>query len=445
MNRRRFASEEEWLPLSSGQQFHWDLSLRQPSTPDMKIVLAVLVKGYSTEALASAVRAVVHKHVSLRMRFRSVGGTWLQALSATEALDIVVRTDDPPSKDWSSREALESCVAWYAQQGLGAGAAQAVANAVVEMKAYPFDLTRELPTRAVLISHGEQTVSLVVGMHHAAADAYSFAPLLRDIAAFARGEVESGVVDERFLTYAYGQAARLRTQAETQLSYWSSLLRQNPRAAASSYLDGEAKACQVLAAQLADTSGGSRFRQAPFMGAIAQALQACDRLDETYVLTTTANRWSAAESDIVGCFYKHLVWRPPGGAIDPGAASRDFVGQTLRSARHLDVTLDMIIERYHQDTGAFPALQACLSFRDLSTVQLPGGQGDAFLPIPMLGTIVQQRVAYHMHVTVEPDRLSAAQVSRFDYLDASSAKQLFDEFRKRTSGVAAPDDVALQH
>lgn len=430
------------VPLTTSQRYYFDLSRARPASTDMKIVLAVLIEGHTVDAVADAIRAAVHRHPSLRMRFARRNGSWWQSAAPVNLMPIAIEADRRRAAPALPVAVLQIYEDWYANHGLPPAAAHAAASALIELKRYVFDLTCELPTRVILLTHDDGRISAVIGMHHAAADAYAFAPLLRDVAAFARAPADAGSVDGRFGDYARKQAAQFAACGESQLAYWSDLLRADPHDVDTSYLDSVARPCQVLGASLTPLTAASRLRQAPLLAAFAQALGAQRRLPGSYVLTTTSNRWSAEDGEIVGCLYKHVIWRPPGDLSRPVEVAKDFFAQTLRSVRNVDVTLDMIIARYHRDRGAFPALNTSFSYRDLTPLRVAPTDHDAFTPLPMLAAILEQRTNCQIHVTADEGLVSAAQVSHPDYLPPPQAGALFEMFLS-ASGAHDGDTARL--
>jgi hypothetical protein len=142
------------VPLSFAQRRLWFLHELEGPSATYNIPLVLRLDGpLDTDALAAAIGDVVDRHEPLHtVIVRADGGAYPVPATVRPALDVVAVSDD--------------------------GLAGAVSAAV----RYPFDLTTDLPVRATLLTQGADRHVLVLLMHHIASDAWSMAPLGRDLA-----------------------------------------------------------------------------------------------------------------------------------------------------------------------------------------------------------------------------------------------------------------------
>lgn len=425
------AGADRQAPISPAQAYHWALSRRAGASADIVIVLAVLARGAPDEAaLRRAVGALALRHVSLRSRF---AGPDRVAISLTAPVALEVLDHAAAGRFQGPASVATAYEAWYGERGLGDGAGRAVAAVVDAHKAHLYDIETELPLRASLVRHGEAASTVVLGVHHAAVDAHSLSLLARDLERFVRDP--STAPDERYLAHAADQAHRLAARGEQEEAYWAGLLSDPRRLRDESILERPSRTCALHTQSIpmandgaAGAGVGRRFVQAPYMVAFAQALEHLGRLSSTHILTTTGNR-GPEEQDIVGCFYRHLIWRAPEAiGADADRAVTALAVQSLRSYQNLTLTLDRIIAACRRVHGGAPALDACLNFRDLRPVQSAGRDTGRFEPVPFYSGVLQERLPVHLHVSRELDRMSAALVYDPDWLTADEASNLLGHF-----------------
>nr|WP_233608436.1 non-ribosomal peptide synthetase [Nocardia stercoris] len=201
------------FPLSLAQQRMWVLNQLEPESPAYNIPLAIrLIGTLDVPALQQAVADVLERHETLRTRYPVVvagGLPYQEILPVSEVLPEgvpVVAATDPVAQI----------------TGLaGAG----------------FDVTREVPVRAVLLAApggGEHVFALV--LHHIAGDGASLVPLARDLmtayaARAAGGEPGWAPLEVQYVDYAVWQRATIGSDADEtsvaaqQLNFWRGKLR----------------------------------------------------------------------------------------------------------------------------------------------------------------------------------------------------------------------------
>jgi len=145
---------ERRIPGPAGAQL-WFLN-QLASTGDYNIAFALDLTGpLDVDALSAALRQAVDRHEPLRTVYPEQGGR--------PVMEIHSATEVPPLQAVPVAEEQ-----WRA--------------AVDDLAASGFDLTRELPVRAMLHRLAPEWHRLTLVVHHIAADGWSMSPLARDIA-----------------------------------------------------------------------------------------------------------------------------------------------------------------------------------------------------------------------------------------------------------------------
>jgi amino acid adenylation domain-containing protein len=195
------------IPLSFAQRRLWFVHrFEGPSaTYNMPVVLR-LTGDLDVAALVSALRDVVARHESLRTIFTEddEGRPFQRILSVDEAVLTV------------------PVIAAGADRG---------AETIARASAYPFDLSSEIPIRAIILASAADEHRLVLVLHHIAADGASAAPLVQDISAayVARHSGQAPTWEPlpiQYADYALWQQELLGDEQEPtsllsrQLDYW---------------------------------------------------------------------------------------------------------------------------------------------------------------------------------------------------------------------------------
>ncbi|MGW7369679.1 amino acid adenylation domain-containing protein, partial [Streptomyces sp. NPDC054841] len=153
----RRATRPGTLPLSSAQRRLWFLNRLEGShSAAYNMRFAVRLSGeLDVAALDAALADVVGRHESLRTVFPEADGEPRQ-----QVLDV--------ARVWAGLEVRE-----VAREELGEASAVEAGRG--------FDLSAEIPVRAVLFRTGPDEHVLLMVVHHIAADGWSLAPLARDV------------------------------------------------------------------------------------------------------------------------------------------------------------------------------------------------------------------------------------------------------------------------
>ncbi|MEU2126668.1 amino acid adenylation domain-containing protein, partial [Nocardia niwae] len=201
------AERVEPIPLSLAQQRMWVLNQFDPASPAYNIPMAIRLTGaLDVSALRYALADVLERHESLRTRYPAGGPGGLpfqQILTVEQALpgglDVVV-TDDPIEQ-------------------------------ITELMLTGFDVTTEVPVRALLLESGHDEHLLAFVAHHIAADGASMAPLARDLVSAYLARIGGNSprwspLEVQYADYAIWQRSVIGTDddetsvAARQLAYW---------------------------------------------------------------------------------------------------------------------------------------------------------------------------------------------------------------------------------
>ncbi|HEY7167532.1 MAG TPA: non-ribosomal peptide synthase/polyketide synthase, partial [Candidatus Binatia bacterium] len=198
------------VPLSFGQERLWFLNQLEPDSPAYNESRAVSIKGnLDVAALEYALNQIIDRHQALRTTFIIEDGIPLQAI--TEERSFTLRVIDLSAFPHHDREGL-------------------VHDYLQEAFRQPFDLSRDLLLRALLLRLAPREFLLTLVMHHIASDGWSSAILAQELEALYEASVSKRTpalapLPIQYADYAVWQRAWLSgTLLERQLSYWKQQL-----------------------------------------------------------------------------------------------------------------------------------------------------------------------------------------------------------------------------
>ncbi len=202
------------LPLSFAQARLWFLQQLKGASASYNIPVAARLSGaLDDEALERALGDLLARHESLRTLLVARDGRPLQVILPADAVASPLRIMA------SSPDAFEDEIAAAAAHG--------------------FDLSNEIPLRATLFRLGPDDHALLLLLHHSAADGWSVAPLLDDLAkAYAarrQGHAPNfAPLAVQYADYTLWQRALLGSEEDPasplarQIAYWTAQLADLP-------------------------------------------------------------------------------------------------------------------------------------------------------------------------------------------------------------------------
>ncbi|WP_242890736.1 non-ribosomal peptide synthetase [Actinomadura litoris] len=369
---RDVARPEGDVPASAAQRGLWlEERLRGPS-PSYALPLGLRLTGpVDAAALRAAFGDVVARHEALRtLLVEGPDGLPVQRILAADA-PAPFTVVDARGGDAARRER--------------------------EAASHVFDIGADLPVRATLIRAGDEEWSLVLLLHHAAADEWSFTPLLADLARAyaARREGRAPGWDPLPVQYADYAAWQRGAGTGDQLAYWEDALAglpgetvlpvDRPRPAEASHRGGLVpfRLPAAGARGLARDTGTSVFMV--LHAAVAALLQRSGAGDDIALGSPIAGRADEDLSGLVGVFVNPLVLRADLSGDPTFAELLERVrAADLAAFSHADVPFGRVVERLapERSLARGPLFQVMVVHQRLEDVRLalPGVRAEPFLP-----------------------------------------------------------------
>ncbi|MER5882964.1 condensation domain-containing protein [Streptomyces sp. NPDC001941] len=348
------------LPLSYAQRRLWFVDqLEGPSSTYNIALVRRLDRPLDPMALADALADVAARHEVLRTVYGAEGGEPYQEVLA------------------------------QARPQLELGRPADVAAAVDAAAGHVFDLARDLPLRAWLFfPQGEGRQTLVLLLHHIAADGWSTGPLLADLSAAYEARAggrtpEAPALPLQYADYTLWQRESLAGDgADRELRFWERTLAglapltdlptDLPRPALPSGRGG-LTGFTVSAEAHKSLVRTARSRGATLFMAVQAALAAClTRLGAGTDLalgTTVAGRGDEALSGLVGFFVNTLVLRTDtSGDPEFGTLLERVRDADLAAYDHQELPFDRLVEHLnpHRSSAHHPLVQVMLQVNALA-------------------------------------------------------------------------------
>ncbi|HMS73958.1 non-ribosomal peptide synthetase [Gordonia sp. (in: high G+C Gram-positive bacteria)] len=414
------------IPLSPAQQRMWFLNRFDPSALTENIPLVLRITGdLDVAAFGAALRTLVARHEVLRTSYPdSPQGPFQKIHPVADAgVELIVTDVDQASPD----------------------------EAVRSVAAVAFDVTAEVPVRAVLLRERDRpggdhrSYVFVLVLHHICADGLSVvtlaAQLAADYAALRSGGEPDRTPDPvQYADFAIWQRARLDDPdgpAATELAQWRERLTgappvvdlptDRPRPADPSGRGGriDFRIDDGLWSRVTDFAAHRGLT--PFMvthTALAVLLGRIGDNRDVVIGTHIAGRDQSRLDAVVGMFVNMLALRT---VIDPAATGEQALAQARSAAlhgfAHSEIPFDRIVETLDlpRSTAHHPVFQVAFSFQNLGPIgmTLPGAEVEVI-------DDDQQIAEFDLHLTLAENRDaeggSAGVTGQLGY-----ASDLFDE------------------
>ena len=379
------ASTDGRVALSPAQQRLW---LTARLDPDSAVAYHIpfsvhLVGAIDVSALRAAVNDVVARHEPLRSTVSEHDGHAFLDIHAPDDAAIDMPLDE---------------VAEVSE----------IQQRATDLASQPFDLTRDFPIRTRLLRTSSDDHTLVVVIHHLAADGWSLAPFAADLATAYRARVDAHTPDwaplpVEYSTVAAAHRAALTTTDGTDLDFWRSRLAGAPAETELPLDRPRSDRPGVAGSVVTITVPRERHRALTTLAAdndatlfmvvhaaVATLLRGFARADEIVVGTPVSGRGDADLDALVGMFVNTLAL-PTG--VDKNASFLAVLGKIrdadLDAFDHADIPFDHLVTELNPQRSAqvHPFFQVSLAVdnRDDITIDLPGVSATAS-PIDIAST-----------------------------------------------------------
>jgi len=367
-------ADRERLPLSYAQQRLWFIDRLEGGSRQYNIPVAMRVRGgLDKAAFAAALRTVVARHEALRTVFREIQGEVIQVILEGSELQL-------GESDLSTLEAAER--------------EREVRRLALEDSRRPFDLSRDLPFRIILLKLAEKEHVMLSTMHHIASDGWSVGVLAKELetlyAAYRAGEeISLPPLRVQYGDYACWQRRWLQGEVlESQMSYWRrqldglptvhGLLLDKPRPARQGFEGGEhvtrlGRPLRERLEALCRERGVTLFML--LQVAVSILLSRYSQETDIVVGSPIAGRVHRDVEPLIGCFVNTLVLR---GDLSGNPRLEELVAASRRmildAYAHQHVPFEMLVEELKpkRSLSHNPLFQILLVLQNLE-------QGDAKL------------------------------------------------------------------
>ncbi|GAB3120230.1 non-ribosomal peptide synthetase [Novispirillum itersonii] len=379
--------DPEALPLSWAQERLWFLDQLAPGAASYLLPFCTLIDGpLDPDALRQALQAVVHRHSPLRTLFPSGAGIRQWCMPAPHAVVPFRMQDLRPLSD--------------------AQRAAAIADTAAAEAATGFDLSRDLPVRAVLLRETETRWHFFCTVHHIAFDGWSIGVFNQDLytayhrlaagadaalpavaayAAFARWQRDRQSLEDHATGAAWwrghlAETAPLTLYGDQPSGQPAHTTGAFPAATHTFQISQEvARRAAALAADLGTTVN------VVLLTAFAAAFGRYEGQDSFIIGTAVAGRDHPLTEDMVGFFVKNLPLPVHLTAEQSFAQSVSAVhGSFVAGVDHLDLSFQEIVSAVApvRDPGRNPLFQVAFTYQNAPLGDTAGDQvrsGDLLL------------------------------------------------------------------
>lgn len=431
------------MPLSSAQQRIWFFNQLQPESTLYNVAGVARLRGrLDGDLLRRCLGDIVDRHEVLRTTYGQVNGAPVQTVRPFDGIDF-------PLVDLTH---------------LPAGEREAEARHRCRTETdRPFDLTRDLMLRPVLLRLAEDEHLLLICQHHIATDGWSLNILIRELGERYRAHLlgETPSLPELPLQYgdfAAWQRGWLEAPAvRSQLDYWREQLAGThlvdiatglPRPAELAWNGGTLtyRISPEIVRRI--THLAEAERATPYMALIAAQSVVLSRWsgqDDIVIGCAVAGRRHAELEGLVGCFVNEVAMR-----MDTSGAPtyRDLVRQArdvcLGAYDHQDVPFERIIEAVvpeRDPLARVPLVRHQLGFHNepRSSIELPG----LTISVEPLST---DTARFDLEVDLSPDSdggISGTVYFSTDVFTEDVVLRMLDSLRAVLDGAGQEPDVPV--
>ncbi|MDQ0687732.1 amino acid adenylation domain-containing protein [Streptomyces achromogenes] len=367
------------LPLSFAQRRMWFLYKFEGASATYNIPLVLRLTGeLDVPAMEAALNDVIARHEPLRTVFPDLDGEPYQHILTPTEAHLTLTVEDARSGERRDR-------------------------LVHDMARHGFELDREMPLRAKLLTTGPGEAMLMLTLHHIAGDGWSMAPLAEDLvtAYAARREGRSpqwSAMPVQYADYGLWQHELLGEDTDPdsllrrQAAYWTDHLRglpdvvcpptDRPRPSEASHnsemLPFEIDApTHAALRELARAHGATLFMV--LHAGLAGLMSRLGAGTDIAVGSPIAGRTDEGLDDLVGFFVNTLVMRTDTSGRPSFADLLAQVRETsLAAYTHQDIPFEYLVEKLNpqRSTAHHPLVQVMLTLQNTAEVcfDLPGLQ-----------------------------------------------------------------------
>ena len=429
-------ADKNYAPLSFAQQRLWFLNQLEPESFAYNETSALRLEGHlDVDVLQRALNAIVERHEVLRTTIVvAADGTPLQRIGTEAGIDALLI--DLSEQTEQERETE-------------------VQRRASELKARPFDLSKDLPVRVELLRLKAEQHVLIVVKHHIASDGWSSGVFARELAALynAFSQAQPSPLAElpiQYADYAQWQREWLEgEQLEKQLAYWKEQLRDvtilelptdRPRSQAPSERGGRqflelSQALSDRLKSLGQSEGATLYMT--LLAAFQILLHRYTGQDDIIVGSPIAGRTRIETEGLIGFFVNTLLLRTD-LAGDPtyGELLARVRKTALQAYEHQDLPFEKLIEEINPDRGQGDSPMLRVSFALQNTPrQVLNMAGLTATPIEIeaLAAKFELSVAF-----VERDHRYVIRIEyRADLFDAATIERMLGHFRNLLEGIVA--------
>jgi amino acid adenylation domain-containing protein len=440
--RKKAAADAAPQPLSAGQQALWILFRLAPRSPAYNFATTARLRtAVDAAAFRRAGARLIERHPLLRTTYQDTDAGPRQVLHPQ--VDFLF--EQHQATDWSDEQWRER---------------------VAEAADRPFDLARGPVMRACLFTRAADDHTLVLTVHHIAADFWSLPILMDEIRRFYAAEVKGLRLDLPAPTGRYADFVRWQRdmlagpQGESHWNWWRTQLSgelptldlptDRPRPPVQTFR-GSTHAVPLGLELTERLKGVSRGEGATLYMTLTAAFQTLlhryTGQEDILVGTPMVGRPSAEYQNVLGYFANPVVLRA-NLAGDPSfqALLRQVRGTVLGAMEHQDYPFPTLVERLRptRDASRSPLFQVMISWEKAQRTGEAAGpantSGSASHPHLAAETLITEQRGAPFDLTLQvyeaADGLTVAFQYNADLFDQATIERMAGHFQTLLTGIA---------